>query len=303
MRLSVVVTIVDSGDALRRCLSALSGQQDPPAFDVIVPWDDTVAGIPELSARFLAFHFLPIGHVATERPAHTPAGQHELFDRRRAAGLAAASGDIVAILEDRSVPRPDWARTLLALHERLPHAVIGGAIENGRDLTLNWAVYFCDFGRYQLPFEGGPREWVSDVNVGYKRRALESTRPLWRERYHETTVHWALRRSGETLYLAPELVVDQVRGELTLAGLLRERFAWGRVFAYTRARERTAIGRLGLALMTPFLPGLLANRLAVRQATAPETSLRRFLKASPAVILLLTAWSAGEAAGYITGRP
>jgi hypothetical protein len=45
MRLSVVVTIVDAGDALVRCLAALARQQGAPDLEVIVPWDETVPGI------------------------------------------------------------------------------------------------------------------------------------------------------------------------------------------------------------------------------------------------------------------
>src|SRR4051812_9759021 len=126
MRLSVIVTIVDGGDALARCLAALGGQQSAPAMDVMVPFDSTVSDIPAFTARFPDVRFLPLGTVTTIRSPTGPAGQHELFDRRRAAGLAAASGDLVAILEDRGVPDPDWADTIVQLHRQLSHGVIGG---------------------------------------------------------------------------------------------------------------------------------------------------------------------------------
>jgi hypothetical protein len=302
MRLSVIVTIVDGGETLERCLSALVGQQDPPEFEVIVPWDDSVTGIQSTAAKFPGYRFLPMGRVGTTRPWATPAGQHELFDRRRAAGLAAAAGDLVAILEDRGVPRPNWARTIVALHGQIPHAVIGGAIENRRDTLLHWAVYFCDFNRYQRPFEAGPRSYVSDVNIGYKRRALDATAALWRGRYHETTVHWALQRAGETLYLTPELVVDQWRSPLRFGSLLNERFAWGRLFAYTRAVELTTVKRLALAVLAPLLPLVLLVRHTRLQA-AKRVSFGRFLAASPIIFALLLAWSFGEALGYLTRRP
>jgi hypothetical protein len=302
MRLSVVVTIVDGGEALAHCLRALSDQVDPPELEVLIPWDDSVAGMNELSNRFPAFRFLPLGALTTERPLSSAAGQHELFDRRRAAGLNAATGDVIAIVEDRGLPRANWARTMTRLHEQLPHAVVGGAIENGRDSTMNWAVYFCDFGRYQQPFEAGARQWVSDVNIGYKRRGLDATRELWRDRYHETTVHWALQRAGETLYLTPELVVDQMRGRLRLGALIGERFAWGRLFAYTRAREVSVTKRLALAVLAPLLPALLLLR-HTRLQIAKGVRLREFVLASPVILVLLVAWSLGETVGYLTANP
>ena len=300
MRLSVVVTIVDAGEALERCLSALAAQQNPPPLEVIVPWDDSVREMASLAVRYPQFHFLPMGTIDTQRHKFSAAGQHELYDRRRAAGLAIASGEIVAMVEDRGVPRPDWAGTMVQLHGQLPHAAIGGAIENGRSSVLHWAVYFCDFGRFAGPFSPGPRRWVSDINVGYKRRALERTRHLWHERYHETTVHWALERGGDTLYVSPGPVVDQMRGPLRLGDLMLERFAWGRLFASTRAVESIWPTRLALALLTPFLPPLLLARQAAAQLPRNPG---RFIKAAPLVLLLLVSWSLGEAVGDITGEP
>jgi hypothetical protein len=300
--LSVVVTVVDGGATLERLLTALAAQQDGPVLDVVVPWDDSLRGMPELAGRFPQFRFLPLGAIATRRTITGASGQHELFDRRRAAGLGVTTGELVAILEDRGVPRPDWARRVVEHHARLPHAAIGGAIENGYDRLLNWAVYFCDFGRYQAPFTPGPREYVSDVNICYKRRALEQTRDLWKERYHETTVHWALQRSGEALYLSPEFAVDQMRDDLTVGRLLGERVGWGRLFAYTRAREIPLARRLVLAALAPALPFVLFVR-HLRARMEKGHSLGAFLRASPLVFLLLAGWCLGELIGYLTGEP
>jgi hypothetical protein len=301
MQLSVVVTIVDGGDALVRCLDALVAQQSAPRLEVIVPWDDTLHDVGALAARFPDVAFPALGHLDTMHPTSGPAGQHELFDMRRAAGLALATGDLVAIVEDRGVPRADWAATAARLHAELPHAVIGGGVVNGRDRVLNWAVYFCDFGRYQPPFEPGPREYVTDVNLCYKRAALTLTAELWRRRYHEPLVHWALMRAGETLYLTPTLVVVQMRDGLSIASLLRERVAWGRLFAWTRVRDESPARGLARAALSPALPGILLARL-LRQQLANRVTLSQFLLASPVVLLLLCAWSAGECLGYLTRR-
>jgi hypothetical protein len=299
MTLSVVVTIVDGGAALERCLAALAAQRDAPPLEVLVPSDDTVSGMDALAARHPAVRWLPLGRIATRRPAHTAAGQHELFDRRRAAGLAAATGDLVAILEDRGIPRPDWARTAASQHARLPHEAIGGAIAWGGRGVLSWAVFACDFGRYAPPQREGPRAWISDMNVCYKREALERTRALWRERYHEPAVHWELLRHGGTLWLTPDLVVDEVRNSLSWRALPAERVAWGRLFAATRAARLSIGRRLLLAAATPLLPALLYARIAA--SFAPRAP-GRLLAATPALAMLLSCWSAGECLGYLSGR-
>ena len=300
MLLSVVVTIVDGGSTLTRCLEAILNQERSPSLEVLVPYDDSVSGIADLAPRFPQCRFVSIGTVRTRAAPDSFLGQHELIDRRRAAGLAAASGDVVALVEDRGVPRARWAARAVSLHAEYPHAVIGGAVENGRDRTLNWSAYFCDFGRYQLPFTPGPVAHATDVNVCYKRAVLDSIKLLWADRYHEPTVHEALKRRGETIFLSPDLIVDQMRGDLHLGAVCRERVAWGRQYAAVRMREASLFQRAILVVRTPLLPLVLVFRL-VRDRLVKRRSVSAFLVALPCIVLLLVAWSAGEAAGYLFG--
>ncbi|MEQ1857763.1 MAG: hypothetical protein ABL963_15015, partial [Longimicrobiales bacterium] len=288
--------------AVRECLEALGGQQAAPALDVIVPWDDSIPEVGALQKDFPRVRFLAMGPIRTERTLASPGGQHELFDRRRSAGLKVTSGEIVCILEDRGIPDLDWAATVARLHAALPYAVIGGAVECGIDAPLNWAVYFCDYGRYQLPLVAGPREYVTDVNISYKRAALERVRSLWEARYHETTVHWELVRQGETLWLTPDLVVRQRRRGLSVKSILRERIEWARLFAYTRVREASTLARVAYTLLAPLLPVVLFVRHARMQAEK-RVHFMRFAAVSPFVALFLAAWSLGESIGYLSGRP
>lgn len=296
-RLSVVVTWVDGGPTLERCLDALTAQDSPPPMEILVPFDSTVTGAETLAERFPAVRFLDLGRIDPDPNRLGHAAEHERYDRRRAAGIAAGRGELIAMVEDRCVPRRNWARTIDRLH-RDGRRVIGGAIEHGGCGAWNWAVYFCDFGRYGLPLDAGSAAWVSDVNVSYKRGALEQTRALWDERYHETTVHWALQRAGETLYLEPEMVVDQHRERLGGMPLCAERMHWGRLFASTRAREVGAGRRVALALATPLLPFLLWGRQLRLQLGKPGKR-GRFLLVSPLVFLLQCFWCAGELWGYL----
>lgn len=298
--LSVVVTVVEGGRALERLLTALCTQHDPPSMEILVPLDESVASLFDLQARFPNVRFLDLGRVPTARPIASAGGQHELYDRRRTAALAVASGDVVAILEDRGIPRPDWARTVIRLHTQ-PWAVIGGAIEPAPSGLLDWALYVCDFSRYALPLAAGPAAWVSDVNVSYKRQALERTRQVWSDRFHEPSVHWELHRQGEALFLTPELVVDHHRTPKPLLSSLLERFHWGRLYGYIRAREIGVGKRVLLALAAPLVPFVLLARHAKVHAGRGDGL--RYLAAMPALFALLAAWAFGEAIGTLTGTP
>lgn len=299
--LSVVVTVVDGGDALERCLAALARQTDAPPFEVLVPYDSTTAAVPGIIRAVgtggpVPFRGLDLGRLPTRRPAGSPAGQHELIDRRRAGGLAAAAGALIALLEDRSIAREDWAATVASLHRDLPHAVIGGAVENGVDRRLNWMVFYCDFGRYEPPFAEGTRRFVSDVNVTYKRRALDATRDLWRDRYHEPIIHWALQRGGESVFASPRLVVRQVRAGLTMRGLVRERVAWGHLFGSLRMRDASVVRKAAFVMLSPAAPLVLFARF-LRDRILKRAPPGRTLAAAPGVMVLLAAWAAGEVAG------
>jgi hypothetical protein len=298
--LSVVVTIVSGGEVLRRFLRALTQQDNPPGMEILVPYDASISATAGLQAEFPECTYFDMGAIQTERPMHTAAGQHELYDRRRTAGLAAARGDLIAILEDRAPPRANWARNVLRLHEQ-PYGVIGGAIECASGDALNWAFYVCDFSRYGLPFESGPRQWVSDVNVSYKRKLIEETRAIWSPRFSEPLLHWALLERGETLYLSSDLVVDYHTEYASLAGLLPERFHWGRLFGYVRSKKLSTLGRLAHIVLGPFILPLLLARHGITQFQKKRFG--RFLRASPAILVLLASWTAGEVCGYLTKKP
>jgi hypothetical protein len=297
--LSVVVTIVDGGDALARFLDAMAVQRDAPALEVLVPFDASLGSLATLRADHPTVRWLDLGQVPTARPVTGAGGQHELYDRRRSAALHEATGEIVAILEDRGVPRPDWAATACRLHAE-PAAVIGGAIEPTPGRLVEWALHVCDFSRYSLPFPHGPAAWVSDVNVTYKRRALSATRHLWADRFHEPAVHWELERLGETLVLSPDLVVEHHRRPKPIMRLLGERFHWGRLFGYIRAGELSAVRRAVLVLSAPLVPLLVAWRHARVWRRRGEAL--RFVAALPIILALLVAWAIGEAVGTATGR-
>jgi hypothetical protein len=301
MTLSVVVTVVDGGDVLRRFLRALTHQNDAPAMQILLPYDASVPEIAAMASEFPQVTSVDMGQSKTLRPISTAAGQHELYDRRRAAGLALATGELIAILEDRAPPRPNWASTAVRLHRELLYGCIGGAIECAPGDLLNWSFYVCDFSRYSLPFASGPRQWVSDVNVTYKREMMDDTRSVWRERFNEALVHWTLLERGETLYLSNELIVDYQTPYSSLLGVLPERFHWGRLFGSVRARSVPAWKRALFILLGPLIPTRLVVRHGITQMK--KGNVARYVLASPYIAALVTAWAFGEWIGYLTREP
>jgi len=217
----------------------------------------------------------------------------------RADGLAAARAPIVAMTEDHCVAAPGWLTAVLDAH-RAPAAAVGGAVENrATTRTVDWAVYLCEYGRYMLPFDGGPSRDLPGSNVSYKRDALADIDALIRGGAWEPFWHDGLAARGCVLTRDPAIVVYHDK-RFTFGGFMRERYHYARSFAGQRVAAASAMRRLLFAAGTPLLPALLLVRLAA--AILPKRRHRgRLLQAAPLVAAFTLAWAIGEAVGYLAG--
>ena len=298
--LSVVVAVIEGGrEAMETCLQALAEDAKKFRLECLVPFDARLDAVEELSAKFEWARFIDARrYVDAEKFGASSREHHDIL---RAVGLREASAPVVALVEDHGTPSPGWCAAVLEAHREAEAAAVGGAVENGVDRLLNWAVYYCDFGRYQNPVPKGEVEFLSDSNVSYKREALWSVKPLWYDAFHETSVNWELRRRGARLVLNPKMVVHQTRRRLNFRSALRERYVWGRSFAGTRSTEISGSKRMIFAGFAFLLPFLLTGRI-LAPGLRKRRHLERLFTALPLVFLLETVWSGGEFVGYLTGR-
>lgn len=285
--LTVVVVMLGGPSHLRRWLEAMNEQVDAPPLEILIPYDGrygdaAVADIPLPNARVLRM----------DRPGS--------YAQLRSLGVRNARGKYVMITEDHCLPRPDWCRTIVRMHDELPYAAIGGPMDKvGQDTVLNWTVYLQDFSRYMMPVPEGPTGYLTDCNVSYKVDRIAPIRDLWAEAFHETPVNWTLLDRGETLWLAPELAVGQKR-QVTWSYAIRERYVFGRLFASTRV---ATVGRgkgLVYAALVAALPAILLYRVG-RDVFAKKRAISRYVAGLPTLALLTTVWALGEFVGYLTG--
>jgi hypothetical protein len=295
--LSVVVAPVGGPVFLRRCLNGLAPQIEGHPVEVIVPYDTPRVPVADLQVEFPPVRFLAVDQVETVARPGTQAALLEVFDRLLAVGLGVAQGGIVALLQDTVVPDAKWCDQVLEAH-RLPNEIITGCVEYTGTGALGWAVYFQDFGRYQLPLAEGPTDQATDINVSYKRPALEAIRPLWVDSYNEVTVNTALVRGGAVIWQRPQIVVYQDRGRLSLAQVVRERVEWGRLLGRLRCHGSSAGKRLVYLLRSPLVPLVLIGRLAQRTLRTGGHR-AQFLRSLPCLLVTATAWAFGEFLGCL----
>jgi hypothetical protein len=301
VRLSVVVIRNGDNASLSRCLTILSPQVEQVAGELIVPVDSAFGPVEELQQRFPQVRFEHYGHAPYRGEAGSVLARHDLFELRVSAGLQAARGDVVGLLQDLFPPDPDWCRQTLEAHQ-LPHAVIGGSVEHTGSSPQSWAIYLMEFSRYQLPLDQGSANYVTDVNVSYKRRAIESIRPTFRPRYNEAVAHWKLLNEGETLWLWPAMIVRQDRRNLRFSQLMTERLVWGRIFGSVRAHSFSWPRRLAYIFGSPLIVPLRVYRVA-RKVFGTGRNVGPFLFSFPWLVIFIAMWTLGETIGTLTGRP
>lgn len=294
--LSIIITVVDGGVTLRRCLDALERQEDAPSFEVIIPYDASIAETGAIAADYPDYDFIDLGALREGAPRNAYE-EHDLFDQRRTGGLKAARARLVAMIEDRGWPRPDWAKEMVAAHRLYPDGVIGGAVESEARGPAMWAIFFVDFGRYQAPFDSAHPEYVTDTNICYKREALMSVEHLWTHKYQEAEVNWALADKGAGLRLVEGPRTVQHREPVGFGEMASERFHWGRTYGDMRARGKSFGQRLKWIAITPLLPFVLYLR-HVRRQLRLKRNVGELALATPVIFFLLTFWSIGECAGY-----
>ncbi|MCI0398182.1 MAG: glycosyltransferase [Chloroflexi bacterium] len=221
------------------------------------------------------------------------------------AGLDQASGQVVVFTIAQCIPAPNWLAAILAAGPAGEVAGIGGPIDGpaGRR-ARDWALYFARYSAFLPPGGEAAARPIQDVpgdNAAYQRAALESCQAAMAGGFWETLVHVCLRRQGQTLRWEPAV---RVRfgpvDSLARAASIRRRH--GQHYAVTRPGN-TLGRRLVRILASPLLPPLLLARIAGRVRRQRPEWTPHLLRALPALLFLLLAWTVGEASGYLLGRP
>ncbi len=214
----VVIPTYRRPDDLARCLQAL-GQQDRLPDDVIV----TVRDTDEETLRFLAGRSglpFPLRVVKPDMPGVVAA---------RNAALEACRTEILAFLDDDTVPHPDWARRVARHFEADPK--LGGL--GGKD-RLHDGTHFNEgranrvgkvqwFGRVVADHHlghGAPRpvDMLKGANMSFRAAAFEGVRFDARLRgagaqpNDDLAFSLAVRRAHWTLRYDPEVIVDHFSG-------------------------------------------------------------------------------------------
>jgi hypothetical protein len=285
---SIAVICMSGAPHLRRCLAALLAQRDAPDFEIVVACAPAVADTAAVAREF------PQARIDINVGQRSPL---ELASR----AIAACRGNLILVTKDHCVPDLRWVRTMVDA-QGAGRAVVGGGIEVDPDCgTAEWAHYYVDFHRYAAPLVDGPAESLSVCNVSYRRRELDVVRGLWHDGFMESTVNEALRKGGGVLWVTAKSRVVAHR-PIGLGAAICERYAYGRLYGYSRLPGWSARRRLAYVLLAPILPIVLLGRM-VRTASRSPRQRAALARGFVPLTLMVVARCWGEWLAYVTGRP
>jgi GT2 family glycosyltransferase len=231
-RASVIVCSHNGARTISECLAALQ-QLEYPDFEVIVVDD----GSTDATAAIARTHGFRV--IATENRGLSSA---------RNTGLAAATGDIVAYIDDDAFPDPQWLSYLALAFLESRHAGIGGpnVPPPGAGLTADCVAHSPGSPMHMLLSEH-EAEHIPGCNMAFRASALRSIGgfdPRLRVAGDDVDVCWRIRQRGWTLGFSPgALVWHRRRG--TVRAYWRQQRAYGTAEALLERKWRERYNTAG----------------------------------------------------------
>ena len=194
-RISVVVCSYNGARTIGDCLEGLA-RLDYPDYEVIVIDDGSRDATAAIAGRY------GVGLIRTPNRG---------LARARNAGLAAASGEIVAYIDDDAFPDPHWLRYLAGTFMSTSHAGVGGPnIAPPGDGPIAECVARAPGGPIHVLLSDREAEHIPGCNMAFRKASLEAIGgfdPQFRTAGDDVDVCWQLQARGWTLGFHPAALV------------------------------------------------------------------------------------------------
>ena len=225
------------------------------------------------------------------------AAPDETYGARAARGIAAAKGDLVALLDPYVFPAGDWAEQV-AGHRHDRFAALGSALGNANPRSRHsWSHMLLEYGDWREGTGGTPQH-LPARNLVFRRDVLEGRDDLAALLDREGALTAALTQDGLPLAQEPGARLA-VLNPSRLRETLRARYAAGRLDA-ARWREGMKapkrVARAGRALVGGYgrYKRDRAKLFSGDAAVSPKQH-------GSAVLLALLSEGAGRAMGFLAG--
>jgi GT2 family glycosyltransferase len=214
-RVTVVVPTHNGARWLARCLDSLE-QLRYPDYEVVVVDDGSTDATPAIATR----HGVRL--LRQERNGG--------LSRARNAGVSAATGDIVAFIDDDATADPDWLFFLVTAMERTGAVACGGPNLPPPDEGFVGQCVACAPGNpTHVLLTDDLAEHIPGCNMAFRVSALQRIGgfdPTHRAAGDDVDVCWKLQVAGERIAFSPAAVVWHKRRP-TVRAFLRQQWGYG----------------------------------------------------------------------------
>lgn len=239
---SVVVCAYNEERHLADCLDSLAACEYP-GLEVIVCDDGSTDRTMEIARRY-PFRVLELPHAG--------------LSAARNAGIAVATGEIVAFLDADAACHPEWPYHLALSMDELGVVATGGPNlpDPGAGLVER-AVAASPGGPVEVLTADDRAEHVPGCNMAYRKEALEAVGgfdPVFTAAGDDVDVCWKLLDRGWQIAFSPAAQIRHHRRD-SVRGYLRQQKGYGRSERMVAARHRWRFNRLGQARWKGFIYG------------------------------------------------
>src|SRR6185503_10024926 len=222
-RISVVVCSYNGSRTLRDCLEGLA-RVEYPDFEVIVVDDGSTDNVSEIASEY------DVRLIRTENRGLSSA---------RNTGLEAATGEIVAYIDDDAYPDPHWLNYLAHTFINTDYVAIGGPnIAPPGDGEIAACIAHAPGGPVHVLLSDRDAEHIPGCNFAVRKTALEAIGgfdPRFRTAGDDVDVCWRLQQQGWTIGFNPAAMVWHHRRN-SLRAYWKQQKGYGKAEALLEAK-------------------------------------------------------------------
>lgn len=254
-RISVIVCSYNGARTLRECLNGLVAL-DYADYEVIVVNDGSTDDTPT---------------IAQDYPVRLISQPNKGLSAARNVGLDAATGDIVAYIDDDAFPHPYWLRYLTAAFNRSAHVGIGGPnLAPPGDGLVAECVAAAPGNPLHVLLSDDLAEHIPGCNMAYRKEALFAIGgfdPRFRAAGDDVDLCWRLQDRGWTIGFCPSAMVWHHRRN-SIRAYWKQQYGYGKAEAQLEDKwpqRCDALGHIGWAgriySCTPGIANLFRQRI------------------------------------------